>query len=91
MYVIFINKKNGNKERLKLSVDSLKSIREAALEIVTTNSDYFIGVMAQSENDLDLISSFFHNIPVPSSPSKRAIWTGDIAIFILLNMPNEMK
>ncbi len=91
MHINLINRKTSKVERLKFSDLPLKQIKEVAMAALTSPSHYMICLIATSQEDIDLIFHSFPNMPLPPGSRKQAIWTGDLAAFIILNYPNDVK
>lgn len=44
-------------------------------------------LIAQTATDIEFIAQHFSNVPIPDIDATKAIWTGDMASFIILNFP----
>ena len=89
MHLNIINRKTTKPNKLFFDKMPLSEIQHLATVAIADNEHYLICIVATSEDDVDLIASNFHNLPIPASPAKRAVWTGDMASFIVLNYPTE--
>jgi hypothetical protein len=89
MKVVILNRKSGATNSLKLNKRSLGKIREVAY-LAAQSPQYYVSVIAESADDVDLIGNSFHNIPIPAAPTRRASWSGDLAVFILANYPKDI-
>lgn len=87
MKAIITNRKTGSTNTLKIKDSSLNKLKNLTSSIVTSGSKYFLTVIAETEEDIEFITMNFHNIPLPAVPCSQAIWTGDLAVFIILNYP----
>ncbi len=65
----------------------LKELKQIGAAAAASATHYFICVIAESMEDIDFIATNYTNIPLPMHDAKEAIWTGDLAIFIMLNYP----
>lgn len=93
MHINILNRKTCKIQKLKIDkVADISSIKTVALSVIADTRRYALSVCADSQKDIDLIYNNFNNIPIPTSPDvKRAIWTGDLAAFIVLNYPSEAE
>jgi len=87
MRINLVNRKTGKSERIDFKKMPLKELKQIGAAAAASASHYFICVIAESIEDIDFVSTNFANIPVPTHDVPEAIWTGDLAIFIILNYP----
>ena len=43
-------------------------------------------VIAENQEDMEYMTMNFHNLPMPAAP-RNGVWHGDMALFIIRNMP----
>lgn len=92
MRLNLVNRKTGKTDQVEFNSLPLQELKQVAAAAAASASKYFICVIADSEEDIDFIATNFHNLPVPaSSTAGKAIWTGDLAVFIMLNYPAPEK
>lgn len=87
-FTIF-NKTTGKVDTLyfkHLPAEELKNLANSLL----LKNDYNLCVIAETAQDVDFISSNFHNLPLPASPASKAVWTGEMALFIIINYPSNI-
>jgi hypothetical protein len=87
MRLNLVNRKTGKSDQIDFKNIPLERIKQIACTAAASASKHFICVIADSEEDIDFVATNFHNLPVPSTSVEQAIWTGDLAIFIMLNYP----
>jgi hypothetical protein len=91
MHLNILRRKTGKVERLSLDkCKSISKLKTVALSAIADAEHYTFMVVADNEDDINFIHSNFNNVPTPSSlDTKRAVWSGDMAAFIILNYPNK--
>jgi hypothetical protein len=90
MHINILNRKSCKIQRVKLNRADLEAAQTLTLAVIADSNRYALSLCADSQADIDLVFNAFNNVPVPSSPdTKRAIWTGDMAAFIIMNYPKE--
>lgn len=90
MHINILNRKTCKIQRLKLNRADLSAAQTLTLAVLADSSRYALSLCADSQTDIDLVFNTFNNVPTPLSPdTKRAIWTGDMAAFIIMNYPKE--
>ena len=89
MRINLVNRKTGKSDQIDLRTTPIQEVKRIASAAATSSSHYLICVIADSEDDIDFIGTNFHNVPLPSFGAEKAIWTGDLAIFIMLNYPTS--
>lgn len=88
MHVNILNRKTCKIQRLIFGKTELSSIQTVAMAVLADINRYALYVTADTAEDIELIFNNFNNVPIPCSPDvKRAVWTGDMAAFIILNYP----
>lgn len=92
MYVNIIDRRNQkNKKILFNDIIPILEIKRIVSSIVSS-SDFsyaFISLIAENEQDIEFIHLNFHGIPNGPSCASKAIWIGEVAIFIILNYPTD--
>lgn len=91
MYLNLLNRKSGEATQFKFDAKPLKQIKQIAAKAAASTAHYFICVVAETIEDIDFVQEHFANVPLPHSEAKQAIWTGDLATFIVLNYPPPDK
>jgi hypothetical protein len=89
MRINLVNRKTGKSERVDFKKIPLSELKQIGAAAAASAIHYFICVIAESAEDIDFIATNFANIPLPTHEAKEAIWTGDLAIFIMLNYPKS--
>jgi len=92
MYVNFLHRKTGKASQAKFGQIPLLKIKQLTASAVSDiKNRYFISVIAESHKDIEFIYRHFNGMPTPPTISKKAIWTGDLAAFIILNYPDKFE
>lgn len=89
MYINFVNRKSGKADQIKFGEIPLTKIKQLTATAAASTKHYLITLIAQNQEDIDFLFEHFSSIPGPPSTAKQAIWTGDLAVFIVLNYPNS--
>lgn len=88
MYVSIINtQKIKAKYQIKFDTLTSNKIKKFGRSLVEAGSKYAVSVIAENDQDIEFITNHFYNIPVPSHQTKKAMWSGDMATFIMTNYP----
>lgn len=90
MFLSVYNRTSGNQRSYQLNdLNKIKNIKHFLLKLISGPSfnKYFISLVATNDSEIEFIYQNFSNIPQPPTTNKKAIWTGDWAVFILLNYP----
>lgn len=87
MRINLVNRKTGKSQHVAFNKMPLPEVKRIGAAAAASSSHYFICVIAENPSDIDFIGVNFHNVPLPATEAEQAIWTGDLAIFIILNYP----
>lgn len=87
MFVSITNRKSGKSNNLSFAKTSLTEIQELASRASGMTEKYALSVVAEKEADIDFVFNSFHNIPLPATPKQKAVWNGDLALFLIMNYP----
>lgn len=79
---------NNKVVKLSLTPATISTVKKLLQQILSESKPkHWFTVLAEGANDIEFVSTNFHNLPLPAAPATSAIWTGDFATFIVANYP----